>query len=479
MKKIILFLLAAILATTHALADTKVALVIGNSAYPTSPLTNPVNDATDMSAALQELGFTTTLLTDATQREMDTAIKKFGQQLFNAETGLFYFAGHGMQINGQNYLIPVDANVASESDVKYESVNAGRVLDKMNEAGNKVNIVLLDACRDNPFARSFRSGRKGLARMDAPPGSIIGYATAPGQTASDGIGRNGVYTKALLNNIAKPGADINQMFMAARIEVAKLTGNKQIPWESSSLMDYFYFNSKGNNLKAQAKTLAPIQTASLPPAAKTRAKTTDLRNISFPYTDRFTNFDHVMWDEKGENVNLNFGPEGLILKTPRGEESTGGIKSNFNFRGDFDIEVGIKFLFAPSPKMMQSCVIKLSKGKQHSLVFLIQKAYRKPFIRIGEKKRSEKRKIYNTRASRQGFEGALRITRLDDEITFSLKPAGAADWKELATTPAASEELDLSFILDNYDWVKKNTQFPLQAEIKYLTIHSAAKLVEK
>lgn len=173
------------------------ALVIGNGNYSVSPLKNPANDARDFAAILQKLGFQVIHEENITRRQMDDAIRIFYSKLRNGETGLFYYAGHGMQVKGRNYLIPVGARIESESDVEHEPIDAGRILGKMEDAGNPVNIVIIDACRDNPFAKSFRSSRAGLARMDAPVGSIVAYATAPDSVAADGTGRNGVYTKHL------------------------------------------------------------------------------------------------------------------------------------------------------------------------------------------------------------------------------------------------------------------------------------------
>ena len=161
------------------LHSDRYALVIGNSDYQTSPLNNTGNDADDMNDSLKSLGFKVILRKNSDQRNMEDAIRIFGKQLKDGGVGLFYFAGHGMQVEGRNYLIPIDAKIDSESDVKYEAVDAGRVLGKMEDAGNRLNIVILDSCRNNPFARAFRTDQRGLARMDAPAGSLIAYATSP------------------------------------------------------------------------------------------------------------------------------------------------------------------------------------------------------------------------------------------------------------------------------------------------------------
>jgi len=224
--------------------ESRIALVIGNGAYKSSPLSNPVNDANDMAAALERLGFSVRLKINANQKSMENAIRDFGKELRSGGVGLFYFAGHGFQVQGRNYLIPIDADIESEADVKYESVDAGRVLSQMNEAENGLNIIILDACRDNPFARSFRSGEKGLAKMDAPTGSILAYATAPGSVAADGTGRNGRYTSELLKHIMTTGLPIELFFKRVRKDVISASGRKQVPWTESSLTGDFYFNNK-------------------------------------------------------------------------------------------------------------------------------------------------------------------------------------------------------------------------------------------
>lgn len=230
------------MALTPAWADGggRYALVIGNSAYGDKPLKNPANDARDVGKALARLGFDVQLKTDVSQRAMEDSIRDFGLKLKRGGVGIFYYAGHGVQVQGVNYLVPIGARLASESDAKYECVDAGRVLSKMEDAGNELNIVILDACRNNPFTRSFRSVDQGLARMDAPTGSLVAYATAPNSVASDGRGQNGLYTKYLLENINTPGVPIEEVFKRVRIGVMNETGKKQVPWESSSIAGYFY-----------------------------------------------------------------------------------------------------------------------------------------------------------------------------------------------------------------------------------------------
>lgn len=220
---------------TPSTAERHIALVIGNSSYAESPLANPVNDATDTANALQQMGFAVTPLLNADLRRMRDAIETFRKQLRPGVVGLFYFAGHGVQVKGENYLVPIGAQVAREQDVEFETLHVGRVLGAMEDADNGVDIIILDACRDNPYARSLRSSQRGLAVTQAITGSLIAYATAPGSVAADGSGRNGVYTSHLLQNMRILGLPIEQVFKNVRIGVMKETANKQTPWESSSL----------------------------------------------------------------------------------------------------------------------------------------------------------------------------------------------------------------------------------------------------
>lgn len=226
-----------------AAAQNRLALVIGNSDYTSARLTNSVNDAADMAVALRHLGFTVSLKKNATFRVMEEAIREFGARLKRGGVGLFYFAGHGMQIGGINYLIPVGARIDKETDVQFEAVNAEKVLAEMSNAENGLNIVILDACRDNPFGRSFRSAGRGLAIIsNAPSGTFISYSTGPNQIARDGEGRNSPYTAALLKYMKEPGLPIEDIFKKVRKNLRKTTGGKQVPWELSSLEGKFYFN---------------------------------------------------------------------------------------------------------------------------------------------------------------------------------------------------------------------------------------------
>ena len=233
-------------ATTSS--NKRIALVIGNGAYTSAPpLKNPPNDARDMAATLRALGFDVTSGINANQRDMKRLIREFGQKLKAGGSGLFYYAGHGVQSKGRNYLIPVDADIQSEVEAEDAGVDVSLVLGYMDDAQNGLNIVILDACRNNPFARSFRSASNGLAQVDAPTGTLIAYATAPGRVASDGTGQNGLYTSELLEQMRVPGLSATEMFMRVRAEVMKQTTNKQVPWEASSLVGTFYFSGPKND----------------------------------------------------------------------------------------------------------------------------------------------------------------------------------------------------------------------------------------
>ncbi|MDF1548761.1 MAG: caspase family protein [Bacteroidales bacterium] len=228
---------------TSSTNQKRYALVIGNSDYISAPLKNPVNDAKDVAAELKNLGFDVMVYTDVKQNEMKEYIRSFGNKLnANKGVGLFFYAGHGMQVNGENYLIPVNAKIEKEQDVELESVNLKRLMGEMEYAQNELNIVILDACRNNPFARSFRSGgNQGLASTLAPTGTFIAYATAPGNVASDGSGKNGLYTEQLLQALKKPGLRIEDVFKEVRKNVYEKSQKKQVPWENSSIFGDFYF----------------------------------------------------------------------------------------------------------------------------------------------------------------------------------------------------------------------------------------------
>jgi hypothetical protein len=237
-----LLMTAMLLPVSPSFATAKrLALVIGNNAYTDGVLKNPINDARTMAATLTDLGFEVNKLENADRGAMQRAVLEFGRKLNEETVGLFYFAGHGMQVRGANYLIPVKASIQSEDEVEVEGVDVAYVLARMATAKNQFNIVILDACRNNPFQRSFRSSNNGLAAISAPTGTLIAYATAPGSVASDGDSANGVYTAELAQAIRQPGVSMEEAFKRARGGVIARTQGKQTPWESSSVVGNFMF----------------------------------------------------------------------------------------------------------------------------------------------------------------------------------------------------------------------------------------------
>ena len=252
-----MFLASVFLAGAPAMAEPRIALVVGNGKYgqEIGSLINPPNDANLMAERLSGLGFQVTKVVNGDQKAMKRAIVDFGEKLIAAgpdAVGLFFYAGHGVSVDGDNYLIPVGAQMTREADAEIEAVNADWVLKQMQYAQNRINIVILDSCRNNPLPRSMRSAGRGLARMDAPTGSFIGYSTAPGEVAADGDGKNSPYTAALAEELGKPGIAIEEAFRNVRVRVMSKTGDQQVPWDSSSLTGAFYFQPG-----AAAKTAAP------------------------------------------------------------------------------------------------------------------------------------------------------------------------------------------------------------------------------
>ena len=228
----VLVVLTAIAAPVWA---ARHALVIGNNAYPGNELRSAVNDARDVAAALKQSGFEILLRENATRDGMFQAIQEFGGKLRDGDVALFYFAGHAIQVRDRNYLIPVDAKVKQEDDVTFYSLDVAEVLQRMDRARTRANLLILDACRDNPFSSTVRFSSVGLAQMSAPPGTLIAYATAPGQVAREGTGRNGVFTKHLLRHMTTANQPVELTLKRVREGVLADTKGQQVPWDSSSL----------------------------------------------------------------------------------------------------------------------------------------------------------------------------------------------------------------------------------------------------
>ncbi len=323
--------------------ERRVALVIGNATYAESPLRNPVNDARAIAKALRECGFEVSEGFNQSREQMLRAIETFRAQLTPSSIALFYFAGHGMQINEENFLIPVDARIQRELDVEIEGVKLARILNGMNDARSRVNLVILDACRNNPFARSFRSGAKGLSDVVAPSGTLIAYATAPRQTASDGSGDNGLYTEELLSAIRTPGLLVEQVFKRVRERVEAKSAGAQTPWENSSLKGDFYFvAASGTAPQAQQEiaTSAPVtQTAAPVTREAGRWEVVAERSLNIYANEAWT--DTRIQIKPGQDVRLRVDspeidlgslgrltPEGTIRndpRKPRGDCDTGVV----------------------------------------------------------------------------------------------------------------------------------------------------------
>ncbi len=254
---------AAALGAAHAAqaagpapAERRMALVVGNGAYKSAPLKNPVGDAEALAAALAQLGYEVTLKKDTSLFDLIEAMRAFSIKAAGASARLFFYAGHGLQYKGRNYLLPVDAEPQSEEEIAAKAADVGEFIDRLSAQKRGLNIVVLDACRVNPFAGGVivgPDGRRfkfrgltptGLAPLDAPAGTLVAFSTAPNGIALDGpVGAHSIYAKHLLKNLPTPGLPVEQLFKRVRIGVADETQRVQVPWESSSLTAEFCFRS--------------------------------------------------------------------------------------------------------------------------------------------------------------------------------------------------------------------------------------------
>lgn len=272
-KLLCVFIILFVNFTTATADEKKFALIIGNSEYQhASQLANPMNDAIDISEVLRTLGFDVDIHVNATHEQMQNAAKAFIKNLDETKgIGLFFYAGHGTQLEGINYLMPVEANIAEQSEIQNKGFDVAKLLNNMRVANNQTNIIILDACRDNPFSTRASQGQRsmadkptkasdnnqsrglvpatkvvssGLSKLDAPPNTLIAFATAPGRTADDGHARNSPYTRELLNTLQQEGLSVEQVFKTVRNNVITSSKGKQVPWESSSLVKEFYFKPR-------------------------------------------------------------------------------------------------------------------------------------------------------------------------------------------------------------------------------------------
>jgi formylglycine-generating enzyme required for sulfatase activity len=263
-----------VLAAQPVAGEKRIALVIGNGAYTDSPLKNPVNDARAMSATLRRCGFTVIALENASLQKMREALRDFGGRIAQGGVGLFYFAGHGLQVKGKNYLVPVNADIQAEDEVAGAALDVDSVLAKLETARNRLNILILDACRNDPFVRSFRSASHGLAPLDAPMGTFIAFATAPGRTAADGSDSHGLYTEQLLKALDTPGLTLENTFKRVLSGVRLASNNQQIPWTSSSVEGDFYFVQGRETAVAQVPMATDAPASMIAPATSSLAAPT-------------------------------------------------------------------------------------------------------------------------------------------------------------------------------------------------------------
>lgn len=241
-----------------ATADpARVALVIGNNAYADAPLENPANDARAMAALLTEAGFTVETVLDAHHEGMLAAVDRLGAAIRKTETKqvLFYYAGHGVQLDWRNYMLPVDARAMSADQVRQSCMDLGRLLEQCKPGNDRNYIIILDACRDNPFGRGYRPEKQGLSQFDAPVGSLLAYATAPGRGAADGRrnGKNGLYTEHLVRELSIRNVRIEDAFKRVRLNVRLASGGLQVPWETTSLESDFYLFNEGRQKLSDAE----------------------------------------------------------------------------------------------------------------------------------------------------------------------------------------------------------------------------------
>ncbi|MFY0613836.1 MAG: caspase family protein [Hyphomicrobiaceae bacterium] len=287
---------------TPVFAEKRIALIIGNSAYKYSgELENPKNDARLIASALRRAGFEITTVVDSDLKSMKTAFRTYAAKLKAAgkdTVGFFYFAGHGTQVKGVNYLMPIDANIENESQVETEAVSASGLMAQLEGAANKMNLVILDSCRNNPFKRGYRAQVRGLAPMHAPPSTLVGYSTQPGNVAYDGAQGYSPYAIALHRAIRQTGQSVEAAFKQARTEVNEVTGGKQVPWEESSLfVDFHFFKSSpatpikpapwdGKRFEAEAKYWKDIRSSRDPGSFRSYLKKHPQGTFSLLATDQ-------------------------------------------------------------------------------------------------------------------------------------------------------------------------------------------------
>jgi hypothetical protein len=248
LRYILIFLAVFSNASFAQPTENRVALVLGNSAYKSAPLRNPTNDAKDMAAKLKGMGFTVVERNNLTVKQIGSTLREFRSKLTPGSVALVFYAGHGLQIKGENYFPTVDAEIAGEEDVPNQSLSMRQIMDVLGDAKTRLNLVFLDACRDNPYARSFRSASRGLSKETPPSGTLISFATRPGSVASDGTGRNGLYTGALLASMDVQGLQIELALKRVVSSVKGASRGQQEPWMEGSIEGEFCFGECGKQV---------------------------------------------------------------------------------------------------------------------------------------------------------------------------------------------------------------------------------------
>jgi outer membrane protein assembly factor BamB len=313
----ILVLISCIVFASLANAASRTALVIGNSAYPFGPLVNPANDAKLIAETLRKTGFEVTIVLDANRVALQTALLDFSRDIRSKDTvGLFYYAGHGAQVNGANYLIPVDADIKSETEVKIFGINVDEFISTLERADGRTNIVILDACRNNPFGASTRSANRGMALPDAPAGTFVALSTSPGAVALDGEGQNSPYAEALSQSMLEPNVSIEQAFKVTRRLVLQNTKQKQVPWETSSLTGDFFFLPQAETpapvvVAAPEAVVEPVPQIEEPPQVAVAEPMPEVAPAPAPATADSSSYVNV--DLQPRVIPVGKWPEGLVM----------------------------------------------------------------------------------------------------------------------------------------------------------------------
>ncbi len=257
-RQIIIFILLCFISIAYSQAnESRIALVIGNSDYTRAPLKNPINDARDISAKLRDLGFDVVERNNIKIKQIGSTLSEFRGKLSPGSVALVFYAGHGIQIDGENYLPAVDADISAEEDVQNQSISVKQIMTVLDISKTRLNLVFLDACRNNPYSRGFRSAEGGLAKVTAPSGTLISYATRPGSVAADGDGRNGLYTSKLLKQLGS-SQQIELSLKAVVSEVKAASKGKQEPWMEGSIEGEFCFAGCGlNSVPVREEAVSP------------------------------------------------------------------------------------------------------------------------------------------------------------------------------------------------------------------------------